>query len=103
AGFLASSDPVRAQDPTPSPRSDAPRTRSSSRDAYILSIGGEWMSSGLNFDHLGDYRPSGRGDFLWFRRGGRTWIVEDAAAVQRADSLFEPVRALEPEQDALRD
>ena len=103
AGFLASSAPVRAQDPTPSPRSDAPRTRSSSRDAYILSIGGEWMSSGVDFDHLADDRPSGRRDFLWFRRGDRTWIADDAAAVRRADSLFEPLRALEPEQEALRD
>lgn len=102
AGLLAT--PVRAQDrtPAPGPRVEA-QHRSPRRDAYVLSTGGEWMSSGVNFDHVDDFGRGGRGDFLWFRRGGRAFIVDEAETVRRANALFEPLRALEPEQEALHE
>ena len=101
-GLLASSLSAQAP-PPPAGSHGEPQHRSSRRDAYVLSVGGQWMSSGVNFDNVGEFRRDGRGDFLWFRRGGRTWVVDDAATIQRADSLFEPLRALEPEQEALHD
>ena len=104
AGLLAA--PVRAQDRTPSPArpAEAQRPSSSRRDAYILSTEGRWISSGINMDDIGGRRERlGGGDFLWFRRGGKTWIVEDPATLARASALFEPVEALAPEQEAVHD
>jgi hypothetical protein len=88
-----------APDPTPESREH----RSSARDGYVLSTGGEWLSSDVNFDELSESQLARRGDYLWFRRGGRAYLVEDAAALARAVALFEPLRALEPEQEALRE
>jgi hypothetical protein len=76
---------------------------SHSRDSYILSLGDHWMSSDVNFDELSASRLRMHGNYLWFRRGGKTWLVEDAPTLERAVKLFAPLNALEPEQDALRE
>jgi chromosome segregation ATPase len=71
-------------------------------DAYILAVGDEWMSGEMDLDDLVRMRGRLAGDFLWFRRGGKTYRVVDAATLGKADGLFEPVRALEPEFEDLR-
>ena len=71
-------------------------------DAYILAIGDKWMSGEMDLDDLVRMRGREAGDFLWFRRGGKTFRVLDAATLGKADALFAPVRALEPEFDELR-
>ena len=90
---------VHAQDRQPPPE----RTRSSSRDGYVLSTGGEWLSSDVDFDELSASRLTRRGDYLWFRRSGKAYSIDDPATLSRAFSIFEPLRALESEQEALRE
>ena len=71
-------------------------------DAYILAVGDQWTSGDMDLDDLVRMRGRQAGDFLWFRRGGKTYRVVDAATLGRADELFAPVRALEPEFEELR-
>jgi chromosome segregation ATPase len=42
------------------------------------------------------------GDFLWFRRAGKAYRINDPATLSEARALFAPLRALEPEQEDLR-
>jgi bla regulator protein blaR1 len=98
--------PAPAATPSSPPERGWPR--SSGRDGYILSLGGQWLSSDVNFDEISESGALTRGgqrsaDFLWFRRGGKAYLVDDAASLARAAALFEPLRALEPEQEALRE
>jgi bla regulator protein blaR1 len=74
----------------------------SDEDAYILAIGDQWTSGDINVDDIVRMRTRLDGDFLWFRRNGKTYRVTDAATVGKADALFEPVRALEPELEQFR-
>jgi hypothetical protein len=46
-------------------------------------------------------RQRARGAALWFRLGGRSYIVRDRTTLQRADELMAPERRLEPEQARL--
>jgi hypothetical protein len=80
--------------PDPSPKSAG--------DAYILAVGDKWMSGEMDLDELVRMRGRQAGDFLWFRRGGKTYRVVDPPTLGKADAFFAPVRALEPEFDDLR-
>jgi hypothetical protein len=71
-------------------------------DAYILAVGDKWMSGEMDLDDLVRMRGRLAGDFLWFRRGGKSYRVVDAATLGKADGLFASVRALEPEFEDLR-
>jgi hypothetical protein len=95
--------PAGAQDRPEPPRSspESERPRASGRDGYVLSLHGDWLSSDLSFGELS--RAEHGGDHLWFRRSGKTYVIDDPAALARAAALFDPLRALEPEQEALRD
>jgi hypothetical protein len=74
----------------------------SAGDAYILAVGDSWTSGAMDIDDLVKMRNRLGGDFLWFRRGGKTYRVVDAATLGKADGLFASVRALEPEFEDLR-
>lgn len=41
------------------------------------------------------------GDFLWFRRGGQAYVIEDAAVIDRVDRAWAPTEALGKQMDAL--
>ncbi|HEX4440755.1 MAG TPA: hypothetical protein VH854_11835 [Thermoanaerobaculia bacterium] len=85
-------------------RGESTYTHSSHRpDGYILSTDNHWLSSDVDMGELEASRARLHGSFLWFRRSGKAWLVDDEATLDRAVKLFEPLRALEPEQDALRD
>lgn len=103
AASVGLAGPARAQNrpDRPSPTPDAEWPRPSGRDGYVLSVHGEWLSSDVSFEELS--RSRGAGDYLWFRRSGKAWVIDDPAALARAVALFDPLRALEPEQEALRD
>jgi hypothetical protein len=73
-----------------------------SGDAYILAIGDTWTSGDMDLDDLMRMRGRLAGDFLWFRRGGKTYRIVDAPTLGKADELFAAVRALEPEFEDLR-
>jgi len=77
------------------------RTDRSDRDSYVLAMGQHTMSTNLDFDAFGRMREKRTGDFLWFRRAGKSYLVEDPATLRQARELFAPIRALEPEQEAL--
>ncbi|MGH9471296.1 MAG: M56 family metallopeptidase [Terriglobales bacterium] len=46
-------------------------------------------------------RKSGQGNFIWFERDGKGYVVTDAATVSRAAALFQPVRELGRQQTLL--
>jgi hypothetical protein len=76
---------------------------SAPRDAYILS-GPEsriTFSTGAELPQLRAMQERFDGDFLWVRRHGGTFVVRDAALLQRARSFFAPVAALAPAQEAV--
>jgi bla regulator protein blaR1 len=77
------------------------RTDRPDQDAYVLAMGQHTMSTNLDFDAFARMREKRTGDFLWFRRAGKTYVVEDPATLRLAQELFAPLRALEPEQEAL--
>jgi hypothetical protein len=54
---------------------------------------GDKMGSGLTAE-LADVADANGGPVLWFRLGGRGWLVRDAATVQRARELLEPMQEL---------
>jgi bla regulator protein BlaR1 len=70
-------------------------------DAYVLSIGNSF-STNVSIEELQRLRETVPQPFLWFRRRGTTYVVDDRATVERARGLFAPLRTLEPEQEALR-
>jgi hypothetical protein len=75
---------------------------SSDADAYILRLGDNTTSTNVSSDDYAGLREKPSGDFLWFRRAGKTYVIEDHATLEEARALFAPMRALEPEQEGLR-
>ena len=71
-------------------------------DAYVLAVGDRWMSGDMDLDALVLMRERVSGDFLWFRRQGSAWRVDDPATLRKAEQCFEPLRALEPELERFR-
>src|SRR5213076_815660 len=41
--------------------------------------------------------------FVWFQRHGESYVIRDAATLDRIDHLFDGTRALDPEAERLRD
>jgi hypothetical protein len=74
---------------------------SGSQDAYVLTQGKSWMSTNCSLEDLIGIRSKLSGDFLWFRRGGKAYLVQDPALLEEAYALFKPLRALDPERQAL--
>lgn len=55
-------------------------------------------------DDVDDIRAARRGidgDFIWFRRDGKPWVVRDAAVVAKARAAWQPTEALDAQMDAL--
>ena len=96
AGFIAATPSAAALPRNPTDESTA--------DAYALSMGEheQSMSTTLALDEYIRLREKRAGDFLWFRRAGKSYVIEDPATLAQARELFAPLRALEPEQEALR-
>ena len=73
-------------------------------DAYVLARGGHFMSSDASIEEIealgSKWSPTG--DFLWVRRGGREFLIRDARTMEESQRLFQPLKQLEPEQEALR-
>ena len=73
----------------------------SKQDAYLLTTGQDSLSTNFDFDSYERMRAKHAGDFLWVRRGGVGYLIEDPATLREAQALFAPLRALEPEQKDL--
>ena len=75
--------------------------RDSSHDAYALVQGDHWISSDISSDAVELLRDGDTRNFLWFRRAGRQYRIEDPAVLAQARALFDPLDGLEPEQERL--
>jgi hypothetical protein len=71
-------------------------------DAYILSFGNSMMISSVSIEEYDRMRVGHAGDFLWIRRAGKTYVVEDPAMLKEARAAFSSLHALEPQQEDLR-
>lgn len=71
-------------------------------DAYVLARDGHFLSSDASIEEINALQSRWSGDFLWIRRGGREFVIRDAPTMDESQRLFEPLKRLEPEQEALR-
>ncbi len=72
------------------------------RASYILAIGdGVAFSSRTTPETVKTIRKQHRGRFLWFRRDGRAWLIDDPDWVDRATAFFSGQMALAQQQVAV--
>jgi hypothetical protein len=73
--------------------------------AYIFSRSGHTRihTGELGLDAALSLKDRFEGDFLWFRQGGRDYVISDPAALRSIAALFAPVEALDPEVRAVHD
>ncbi|MEA9554517.1 hypothetical protein VC273_00830 [Xanthomonas nasturtii] len=72
------------------------------QDAYVLIQDGEALMHGSTEDLARARRLAGStGALLWFRNGGKSYVVRDAATLQRIRVLYAPVSQLGEAQGAL--
>jgi hypothetical protein len=71
------------------------------RDAYVLSRGGHWSSTNGSLEGLRAVQRRFSGEFLWVRRAGKEYLIRDPRTLEEAQSLFAPLRGLDPERTAL--
>ncbi len=87
---------VKAQEP--------PRTAGDkSLDSYVVVHGDNVSMSGSIEDlrRAQGFRYKLADDFIWFRRGGKAYVIRDAATVKAARKLFEPQEELGERQSEL--
>jgi bla regulator protein blaR1 len=70
----------------------------SNQDAYVLTFGKSTITTNLDLDSYAQMRERHAGDFLWFRRHGSGYLIDDPETLRAAQDLFASVHALEPEQ-----
>lgn len=65
-------------------------------EPFALVRDGGNLITGSDADHkrVKELERSVKGDFLWFRDGGKEYIVQDPAALQRMDAAWAPMREL---------
>ncbi len=78
-------------------------------DAYVLFHGGGNAEMTMSGD-TGDIeraselrRKAGGGELLWLRRGGREYVIRDAATLREVEEIFRPQRELGDKQGMLGD
>ncbi len=89
-------------EPTPARGIQPATAPSSPQDSYVLAYGENVSISSGSVETLIAVRKRHRGTFLWARRNGRTVLIRDPRTLARAESLFEPLRATEPERGSLQ-
>lgn len=70
-------------------------------DAYLLSLGKSSWCTNISLEKMQGLRKRFTGDFLWLRRGRKSFLVRDPETLREARSLFDPLRTLEPDRAAL--
>ena len=70
---------------------------------YVIVSGDSTTISGDSGDaeHVQALRKENSGDFIWFERDGKSYIIRDPAIVKRARELFAPMDQLSKQQDEL--
>ncbi|MBO9873263.1 M56 family metallopeptidase [Xanthomonas sp. D-93] len=68
--------------------------------SYVRVKGNHSTMSGSS-DELATMKRETQGDGLWFRRGGKRYVVHDPGLLARFDALFEPIGKLGAQQGEL--
>ena len=69
--------------------------------AHALCLGQSTYVTGMNIEDFVAIRKARTGDFLWFRRGGKSYVVTDAAVLDAARIALRPVDELGREMKAV--
>jgi beta-lactamase regulating signal transducer with metallopeptidase domain len=101
----AGTTPAAQPAPAASVKSDAHISLREERgDAYALVGEGEdgfkMTGNSADWSSIKQLRRSIKGEFLWFRDGGKSWIVQDREVLARAHAAYEPVERLGEQMDA---
>jgi beta-lactamase regulating signal transducer with metallopeptidase domain len=79
-------------------------SQSSREDAYALVGEGDegfnMTGNSADWSAIKQLKRSIKGEFLWFRDGGKAWIVQDADTVARARAAWAPVNKLGEQMNA---
>lgn len=73
--------------------------------SYVYAVPGEGEHVSISRGDLKEVlrlRQRLSGTFLWAKVGGREYVIRDAGVLQDVELAFGPLRALHPEQEALR-
>jgi hypothetical protein len=71
--------------------------------AHAVCLGQSSYVTGMNIEDFVAMRKARTGDFLWFRRDGKSYVVTDAAVLDAARIALRPVDALGREMQAVSD
>ena len=71
--------------------------------AVVSGSSDSFTMSGMDGDgeHVQELKKTIPGDFIWFRRDGKSYIIRDRATVQRARTLWAPQTELGKQQEEL--
>jgi len=78
-------------------------TGDAKRDPWVIVSGDSVTMSGStsDVDRARSYQDRIHGDYIWFSRNGKTYLITDPAAVKRARALFAPQEELGRKQAEL--
>jgi beta-lactamase regulating signal transducer with metallopeptidase domain len=77
---------------------------------FVISSGNTYISVSGDSESYGTDHPSefveflqekNPGDFIWFRRDGKSYVIRDAATIERAKDFFAQVQELDKKQEEL--
>lgn len=71
--------------------------------AHALCLGQSTYVTGMNIEDFVAIRRARTGDFLWFRREGKSYVVTDGAVLDAARIVLRPVDELGREMKAVSD
>ena len=69
--------------------------------AFAVCLGERSHVTGMDIEEFVALRKARRGDFLWFRRAGKPFVVTDAATLAEARAVLRPVHEVGEEMEAL--
>ena len=97
--------PGQPAQPTPqsAPATPTEETRDKSHDGYVIVHDHNVTMSGSTEDlaRARSFRYKIGGEYMWFRRDGKAYIIRDKATLQAAQKLFEPQEDLGRQQSEL--
>nr|WP_295842144.1 M56 family metallopeptidase [uncultured Xanthomonas sp.] len=77
------------------------KTRNGQLEQSYVRVKGNHSTMSGSSDELASMKRETQGDGLWFRRGGKRYVVHDPALLARFDALFEPIGKLGAQQGEL--
>ncbi|MCW0454453.1 M56 family metallopeptidase [Xanthomonas sacchari] len=77
------------------------KTRNGRLEQSYVRVKGNHSTMSGSSDELASMKRETQGDGLWFRRGGKRYVVHDPALLARFDALFEPIGKLGAQQGEL--